>query len=67
MLLVQKTDIDDLTPEDALNIPYHEIPESESWRIGFVNEITDAKFGEATIEGFSKKELNCILNHICTT
>ena len=67
MLLVQKTSILDLVPEDAYKVVYHEMPENEAWRVGFVTEITDVKFGEATIEGFSKKELNVILDSICTT
>ena len=67
MLLVQKTSILDLVPEDAYKVVYHEMPENEAWRVGFVTEITDVKFGEATIEGFSRKELNVILDSICTT
>ena len=67
MLLVQKTAVDDLVPDDALNVAYHEILDSETWRKGFIDEITDVKFGKANIEGFSIKELNVILKHICTS
>ena len=67
MLLVQKTNVDDLVPEDALNVIYHEIPDCEMWRIGFVNEITDVKFGQASIDGFTRQELNVILEDICTS
>ena len=67
MLLVRKDSILDLVPEDALKVSYNEIPEEETWRLSFVNEITDVKFGEANIEGFTIEELNIILNNICTT
>ena len=67
MLLVQKTNVDDLVPDDASNVTYHEIPDCEAWRIGFVNEITDVKFGQASIDGFTRKELNVILKDICTS
>ena len=67
MLLVQKTNVDDLIPDDALNVAYHEIPDSETWRKGFIDEITDVKFGKAIIDGFSTKEPNVILKHICTS
>ena len=67
MLLVQKTSVSDLVPEDAHKVEYHKMPQHEAWRAGFVTEITDGKFGNASIEGFSKKELNVILDFICTT
>ncbi len=67
MLLVQKTNVADIVLEDALDVTYHEIPDCKAWRIGFVNEITDVKFGEASIDGFIRKELNVILKNICTS
>ena len=67
MLLVRKNSILDLVPEDALKVSYNEIPEQDTWRLGFVNKITDVKFGEANIEGFTIEELNIILKNIRTT
>ena len=67
MLLAQKQNIDELVPEDAQNIPYNNIPESEIWRLSVINEITDVKFGEAHVEGFTVKELNTILSYVCTS
>ena len=66
MLLVQKQNIQELVPEDAENISYNDIPESETWRLSLVNEITDVKFGEAHVEGFTVKELKTILTNVCT-
>ena len=67
MLLVQKQDIDELVPDDAQNIPYNNIPKNEIWRLSVINEITDVKFGEAHVEGFTVKELNTILSYVCTS
>ena len=67
MLLAGKQNISDLVPEDATTIEYHEIPENQKWRLSLINEITDTKFGESQIEGFSRKELNIMLCDICTS
>ena len=66
MLLVKKYSVHDLVPDDALNVPYHEIPEDQLWRKEMANEITEAKFGNLAIEGFTKKELKAILEYVCT-
>ena len=66
-LLVNKTTIDSLVPSDAMTIKYHEVSEEQAWRVGVAKELTDVKFGEMYVEGFSRKELNLILNYVCTT
>ena len=66
MLLVNKTDIDKLVPSDAMNIKYHEMSEDDAYKVNMVKELTDVKFGEAFVEGFSRKELDSILNYVCT-
>ena len=67
MILVNKTSIESLVPGDALDIKYHEIEEQQAWKIGVVKELTDVKFGEAFVEGFSRKELDAILNYVCVS
>ena len=67
MLLVNKYNIEDLVPEDAMKIDYCVIEDENVWRIGFVNELTDVKFGESIVDGFTQEELDIILNHVCTT
>ena len=66
MLLVNKTDIDKLVPSDAMVIKYHEMSEDDAYKVNMVKELTDVKFGEACVEGFSRKELDSILNYVCT-
>ena len=57
----------DLVPDDALHVPYYEITENQLWRKEMANEITEAKFGNLVIEGFTTKELNVILEYVCTS
>ena len=39
MFLVEKSDVCDLIPEDAMKIAYKKIPESEEWRVSLLNEL----------------------------
>ena len=38
MLLVEKTNIDDLCVNDAYKVCYHEIPQEELWRVDLINQ-----------------------------
>ena len=67
MLLVNKHSVLDLVPDDALHVPYYEITENQLWRKEMANEITEAKFGNLVIDGFTTKELNVILEYVCTS
>ena len=39
----------------------------DQWKVNMVREITDCKFDEAFIEGFSSDDLKLILANICTS
>ena len=69
MLLVDKSSIDSLCPEDHDLIRYAEIPENERWRVNMVKELTDVNWGENVIEGFSRDEfikLSYIMYQVCS-
>ena len=65
--LVGRTNVDDIVPADSAAIRYCEIGENDRWRLGIVSELTDAKFGMATVDDFSRAELKAILVNVCTT
>ena len=67
MLLVNKNTVDDLHPSDTTDLIFCPLPESEKWRINFIHEITEIKFGEFTQHGFEKEELDDILKIICVS
>ena len=66
MLLVNRNSVVELKPSDSNEIEYSPIPESESWIIQTVNEITDIKFGSMTLCDFPHEELEEILDSLCT-
>ena len=67
MLLCGKNNVNDLSPEDAMNIPYHEPPEGESWRLGVLDKLLEVRHGELTVPGFNEEELDQMQMFICTS
>ena len=63
MLLVGKSNIEDLCPEDHNLVKYNEIPEEETWRVSVIKELVDVTWGESVVEGFSREELDYILGY----
>ena len=64
--LVDKETIEELSVEDSQCIEYHKIPVEEEWRIGVVRDIIDIRNNNATLEGFSMKEFENLLDFFCT-
>ena len=67
MNLVGKDSVESLVPMDSDKIQYCEIKEEDLWRLNVVNELTDVKYGEADVVGFSRDELKAILLDVCTS
>ena len=67
MKLVNKTCINDLSPDDSRLVSYHPVPAEEEWRISLVRELIEIRNQTADLQGFSWKELEDILNFACTT
>ena len=65
--LVGKSNTEDLVPADCDKIKYCEMKPEDQWKLSMVREITDCKFGEAFIEGFSRDEMKVILHNVCTS
>ena len=66
MLLVGKFDVDDLVTSDADQVLYNVVPENDQWRVNVVKEITEVKFGDLQVEGFTWNELQEILSEVST-
>ena len=43
------------------------MPDEESWRVGIIREMTDRKFGQMTVDGFSDEECDEMLTYACTS
>ena len=49
-ILTYKEDFSKLVPNDANQIRFNPIKEDDEWKLDMLNELTDAKFGEANIQ-----------------
>ena len=49
-----------------VDVKYHEIQESEAWRVDFIREVVDVKIGDLVVSGFDLEELEFIHEQLCT-
>ena len=67
LLLTNLSNIDDLQPGCMENIKYHEILESEKWRISLIKEAIDIKYGNTIMpEGWTYQEFDDIIKFACS-
>lgn len=67
LLLTDKLQVEDLEPSLVDNIMYHKIEDKDIWRVGMIKELMDMKHGDVLLpEGWSKEELDMILDYACT-
>ena len=67
MLLVGKTSIEEVNKEDAKNIEYFPMNESNSWKIDAIKELVEVKNRALEIDNFIIDELEEILTYLCTS
>ena len=65
MIQTGKSSIEDLTVEKE-DLKYHEVPDAEAWRIDFLKEVVELRYGDLEVSGFSLDELMDIQESICT-
>jgi hypothetical protein len=66
LLLTSKESIEQITDFD-IEIEYAKMSDENRWRVNIIKEITDVKFGQLTINGFSEEECEEILQFACIT
>ena len=59
MLLFGRNSIEDLKNVD---VSYHVVPDDDVWRVGFVKELIESKFGSLIVPGM----LEDIMSYLCT-
>ena len=66
MLLAGKNKTEELMT-GKVDPEYHQVENDEKWRINVVQELIDVRLGELSIHGVELKEVEEILEHICTS
>ena len=65
LLLVNKSDVDDLVPEDSSKIQYRPEDEENTWKIRMVKELIEVRNGTLQVDNFNKDEINEVLDSLC--
>ena len=65
MLMTDNNCIEDLE-HGRTEVKYHEIEDSEAWRVDFLKEVVDIKYGNLLVPGFDLEELEFIQEQLCT-
>ena len=66
MILAGKNRVEDLEV-GKVDFEYHKVEETEAWRIDFVQELIDLRYGDLHVPGMDVDELKEILDYICTS
>ena len=64
-MLTKKESIEQISDTDIENIEYDNMSDDEVWRVNMIKEVTDVKFDQLTIEGFSIEECEEMLHFAC--
>ena len=67
LLLTNKSSVEEITNDDIEHIEYAAISDENRWRIDLIREITDTKFGQLQIDGYSFEECEDILQFACVS
>ena len=66
MILAGKNRVEDLEV-GKVDFEYHKVEETEAWKIDFVQELIDLRYGDLHVPGTEVDELKEILDYICTS
>ena len=50
LLLLKKTKIEDINTEDITNLEYAVLGKENAWRVNFIKELTEVKFGQLSLD-----------------
>ena len=65
LLLVFKSDVNELTPADSLLIQYRKENDMNTWKIKMVKEIIELRNDTLHVENLNENELEEILHYLC--
>ena len=66
LLMTNRDNIEEITTHDVKKLKYHEVTQENVWKIDFIKELIAIKNNQASLNDFSKEELDVILTNLCT-
>ena len=67
LLQTDKADVRQLVPADAYQVKYHSMAPDDEWKLGFINDIIEAKNGKIEVPNISDSDLDDMLTVLCTS
>ena len=65
MVLLGKHSIDEVKSDDIDTFEYAPVKPEDAWKIDMVKELIEVRENQASIENFTRDELEEILEHVC--
>ena len=65
LLMTDKYDVDELNSSDAEFGKYHPLDDDQTWKVDLILEATDVKFERLEVDGFTKEEIEEIIEYLC--
>ena len=66
MLLTKKSRIEDVSISDIKQLNYVPTPDNEEWKLNFIKEIQEVKYGNMEIRDFNAEDIKAIIEYVCT-
>ena len=63
--MTDKYDVDELNSSDAEFGKYHPLDDDQTWKVDLILEATDVKFERLEVDGFTKEEIEEIIEYLC--
>ena len=57
LLLTDKSDVENINQNDFKNIEYNQLGEADKWKVTYLKELINIKFGRLQIENFVPEEI----------
>ena len=67
MLMCDKGNINSLEENDIDSLKYFPIPETETWRLGLLKELLEARSSNTEIKGFTETEITDLIELVCVS
>ena len=67
LLQTDKLSIGNIDVNNAQSIEYHNLVETDLWKVSLIRQLTDVKFGEAHIENLTAEDIETTLDFVCTS
>ena len=67
LLLTDKSDVENINQNDFKTLEYHQLGEADKWKVTYLKELINIKFGRLQIENFVPEEIEETIHFVSTS